>query len=63
MSENAAIQISDEEIKEIDRNLQFALGVLELFHGVGHCDVCYGDPVLLEAERRLHDVRQTLRLM
>jgi len=63
VSDNAAIQISDEEAKEIDRNLQFALGVLELFHGVGHCDVCYGGPGVLEAGLRLSDVRQTLKLM
>jgi hypothetical protein len=35
MSDNAAIQIADEEIKEIDRNLQFALGFWSFFMAWG----------------------------
>lgn len=53
-------QLSRDEVEDMERDLTFAMGVLELFHGVENDTVMNSKPVLLEAENRLYRTRERL---
>lgn len=60
MEKKDFVQLSRDEVKEMDHDLRFASGVLELFHGVCNDTVMNSDPVLVEAENRLFQIRDNL---
>jgi len=60
MKKKEFLQLSRDEVEKMDHDLRFASGVLELFHGVCNDTVMNSDPVLLEAENRLFQIRDNL---